>query len=229
MRTYTHGLGELSHDGGFLTITVRSAVKEDAKPVAELIYLAALANARVCPLDVVFNRGREQVLEKVAWMFQNIEDNFNHHLRCLVAEIDGRVASSLFLNTAHNDSFKVWRSAFRGMGYGDLEMLSMGWRIRSYFRVKPSFRSDSLIIDNVATFPDFRRSGAVHSLFERARALAGEKGFPRMELECQVGNTPARKAYEKEGFVVAEVKTHPSWERIFGTPGVMAMRLDLDT
>lgn len=212
-----------------MDITIRPAVKEDAKPVAELIYLAALANAKVCPLDVMFDAGKGQVLEKIAWMFINVDDNLNHYSRCLVAEIDRRAASSMYLNTRDNDTLPVWRRTFHGMGYGDLEILGMLWRIRSYFRVKPSFQKDSLVIDNVATFAEFRRKGSVHLLFESAREFAREKGFPRMELECQVGNTAAQKAYEKEGFLVTKEKTHASWEMTYGTPGVMRMTLDLDT
>jgi len=215
--------------GWRMDITIRPAVKEDAKPVAELIYLATLANAPVSALDIMFRESREQVLENIAWMFLNVEDNLNHYSRCLVAEIDGRVASSLYLNTRENDTLPVWRRTFHGMGYGDIDILGMLWRIRSYYRVKPSFLKGSLVIDNVATFPEFRRKGSVHLLFGRARDFAREKGFPRMELECQLGNTAARKAYEKEGFVVTTEKTHPSWERTFGTPGVMRMTLELDT
>jgi ribosomal protein S18 acetylase RimI-like enzyme len=210
-----------------MDITIRPASEEDEGPVAELIYLAALANARVCPLDVMFKAAREQVLEKIALMFQNVEDNLYHYSRCLLT--DDKVASSLYSNTTANDLMSVWRRTLGGMGHSDIEMLAMVWRMRSYYRVKPTLQRDGLVIDNVATLPEFRRKGLVHLLFGRARGFAREKGFPRMELECQVGNTAALNAYEKEGFVVAQVKTHPSWERTFGTPGVMRMRLDLDT
>jgi ribosomal protein S18 acetylase RimI-like enzyme len=212
-----------------MDITIRPAVKEDAKPVAGLIYLASLAHATVSALDIMFRGPREQVLDKIAWMFLNVEENLNHYSRCLVAEIDGWVASSLYLNTRDNDTLLVWRRTFHGMGYSDLEMLGMLWRIRSYYRVKPSLRKDSLVIDNVATFPEFRRKGSVHLLFQKAKEFAMEQRFPRMELECQIGNTAAQKAYEKEGFILTQEKTHPSWGRTFGTPGIMKMSLDLDT
>jgi hypothetical protein len=50
-----------------------------------------------------------------------------------------------------------------------------------------------------------------------------------MELELQIGNTAAQRAYEKEGFKVTAVKAHRSWERTFGTPGVTGMTLELDS
>lgn len=208
-------------------ITIRRATPRDAGPVAELIDLAALAHAPRTALELVFPGTVRERLEKLEWLFLNEEQNVNHFSRFFVAEVAGRVAASMCTNTRESNSILVWRRALRGMGFTYGEMGAMAWRLRPYMKVKPHFTKDSLIVDNVATFPEFRGLGAARSLLETAVRRAGEGGYPRLELECQVGNDAALRIYEGAGFRVTEVRTHPSWERALGTPGVLRMTLEL--
>ena len=208
-------------------ITIRRATPRDAGPVAELIELAARTHAPRSALELVFPGTARERLEKLEWLFLNEEQNANHFSRFFVAEVAGRVAASMCTNAKVNGSMSVWLRALRGVGltFGDIGVVA--WRMRPYFRVKPHFARDSLIVDNVATFPGFRGLGAASSLLETAVGRAGEGGYPRLELECQVGNDAALRVYEGAGFRVTEVRTHPSWERALGTPGVLRMTLEL--
>lgn len=93
-----------------------------------------------------------------------------------VAEIDGRVAGSLWARTNESDSLLTFRKTMLEIGVMHREMLGMLWRIRFYSRVKHHFPRDALIIDNVATFPEFRRMGIANILIERAIGLGRRKG-----------------------------------------------------
>jgi ribosomal protein S18 acetylase RimI-like enzyme len=211
-----------------LSANLRPATPDDAGPLAELIYSAALANARFCALDLTFGTSGEETLERLRWTVLNLPENPNSFSRFTVAEVDGRVAAALCLHQRRNDSVLTWRRMLRGMGYGYAEIGANLYRMRSYFLVKPSIPRDSLIVGNIATFPEFRRMGAARALLEDAVGRAGEMRFPRLDLECQVGN-PARLLYEGAGFEVTTVKCSRSWEKTFGTPGVLRMTLDLST
>jgi hypothetical protein len=42
-----------------------------------------------------------------------------------------------------------------------------------------------------------------------------------------IGNLPAQKAYEKQGFKALDEKRHPAFEREIGSPGMMRLLRDL--
>jgi GNAT superfamily N-acetyltransferase len=207
-------------------MNLRPATAADVGPLAELIYTAALANARACPLDVTFGTVRDETLDRLGWMVLNLPENPGHFSRFTVAETGGRVASALCLHTKEGDSILTWRRVFRGLGYGYPAIAAGVYRMRSYFMVKPHCGPDSLIVGNVATFSEYRGMGAASLLLNDAIARVRDEGRPRLELECQIGN-PARRVYEKAGFAVTEVKTSRSWAKTFGTAGVLKMTLEL--
>ena len=208
-------------------IVVRCATTDDAGQVAKLIDLAALAHAPRSALELMFPGTARERLERLEWLFLNEERNENHYSRFFVAEVGGFVAASMCTNTRGEDPVLLWWRILRRMGLSRREIGALARRLWPYLKVKPHYARDSLIVDNVATFPEFRRLGAARMLLERAVMRAREGGYPRLELECQVGNDPARSAYEGFGFRVTEVRTHRSWERALGTPGVMRMTLEL--
>lgn len=57
-------------------------------------------------------------------------------------------------------------------------------------------------ITNVATHPDFRRRGIGESVLEYLKEEAGRRGIESLYLEVRRSNEPARRLYEKMGFVV---------------------------
>jgi len=210
-----------------LGINIRPATPEDVKLVAKLIYMSSLGHLQVSTYDFAFPGSIKKRLEKLGGTFLHGSRNPNHYSKFEVAEIDGRVAASLCTRTNESDSLLTFRKTMLEIGVTHREMLGMLWRIRFYSRAKHHFPRDALIIDNAATFPEFRRMGIANMLIERAIDLGRREGYSSVQLECLVGNTPAQKAYEKVGFQVQDVKTHPSWEKTIGCPGIMKMALEL--
>ena len=208
-------------------IYIRPATPEDVKSVAKLIYLSSLGHLDVSTYDFAFPGSTEQRLEKLGGTFLYGSSNPNHFSKFEVAEVDGRVVASLCTRTSVSDSLLTFRRTMLEIGVTHREMLGTLWRLRFYSRTKHHFPGDALIIDNVATFQEFRRMGIASMLIERAIDLGRLKGFSSVQLECLVGNTAAQRGYEKAGFQVQGVKTHHSWEKTIGCPGIMKMVMKL--
>jgi len=208
-------------------INIRPAVPEDVNSVAKLIYMSSLGHLDVSTYDFAFPGSVEERLEKIGGTFLHGSSNPNHYSKFEVAEIDGRVAAAMCTRTSDSDSLLTFRRTMVEIGLTHREMLGMLWRIRFYLRTKHHFPGDALIIDNGATFPEFRRMGILSMLIDRAIDLGRRKGYSSVQFECLVGNTPLQKACEKLGFQVQGVKTHHSWEKTIGCPGIMKMVMKL--
>ncbi|MBN2720224.1 MAG: ribosomal protein S18-alanine N-acetyltransferase [Proteobacteria bacterium] len=61
--------------------------------------------------------------------------------------------------------------------------------------------ADELHINNLAVAPGQRRSGAAKELLSHALKEAARKGAVWCQLEARASNAPARRLYEKFGFV----------------------------
>jgi ribosomal-protein-alanine N-acetyltransferase len=62
---------------------------------------------------------------------------------------------------------------------------------------------DELHINNLAVVPEVRRLGVATALLRRVMDEAARFGIRRTMLEVRQSNAPARRLYEKFGFVVA--------------------------
>lgn len=65
---------------------------------------------------------------------------------------------------------------------------------------------DEADIMNVSVEEGFRGQGVASKLMEATMASARTKGVTAFTLEVRVGNTPARKLYEKYGFVCEGIR-----------------------
>lgn len=62
---------------------------------------------------------------------------------------------------------------------------------------------DEGYIGNVAVLPDFRRRGFADALLQALDAMAADRGLRFLTLEVRAGNLPARRLYEKHGYLPA--------------------------
>ena len=62
---------------------------------------------------------------------------------------------------------------------------------------------DEGYIGNMAVLPDFRRRGFADALLQALDAMAADRGLRFLTLEVRAGNLPARRLYEKHGYLPA--------------------------
>jgi ribosomal protein S18 acetylase RimI-like enzyme len=79
----------------------------------------------------------------------------------------------------------------------------------------------------VATLPEFRRRGLVDRLMEAMLERAVARGAKVADISVFIGNDPAQRAYEKEGFRFVSEKRNAEIERTWGSPGLRLLRREL--
>jgi len=67
----------------------------------------------------------------------------------------------------------------------------------------------------------------VNRLLDEILTRSREGGYKRAQIGVLVNNTPARRAYEKSGFIFDSEKRAPTFEAVFGTPGITKLLRDL--
>jgi GNAT superfamily N-acetyltransferase len=219
-----------------MAISIREAVPGDVEDVARIsdlsgrqqIVLDSFKGEQKVPCwAFTFPGPEEERLEKIGWLFLNAESLGMHYSRYKVAEIDGRIAGGLCTFTKDQESATLYVKNFREMGYSYLDILAGFYRGQAYFRAHPPTLKNALVVDYVATFPEYQRRGVITALLEDAIANARTEGFPRMQVTTFIGNISSQGAYEKVGFRVDKEGTNRSHEKLYGSPGMMRLVLDL--
>jgi ribosomal-protein-alanine N-acetyltransferase len=131
-----------------------------------------------------------------------------------VALLDGEPASVLA-------SFPAREGGSRGGNFLKLLLArNAPWRwpgviryLQRTRRAAPAPPDDALYIDALATAARHRRRGAARALLAHAEQQAHAAGLPRIALDTEDANAPARALYESAGFVVAatgrRIRGHP--------------------
>lgn len=219
-----------------MAIMIREATPDDVKDVARIMDLSGRQQLVLDSFKgeqkepcwaFTFPGPEEERLEKIGWLFLNARRLGMHYSRFKVAEIDGRIAGGLCTFTRDQDSAALYVKAFREMGYGYLDIMAGFYRGQAYFRAHPPVLKDTLVVEYVATFPEYQRRGVITALLEDAIGKARSEGFPRMQVTTFIGNISSQRAYEKAGFTVDEQRTNRSHEKLYGSPGMMRLILEL--
>lgn len=206
---------------------IRPAAPQDASAVAELMYLAGKSHVETCIYDLMFPGSMEERLRKLASLFTARPRSWYHHSHYLVCEVGGSVAGSLCgFNDLESGGAKL-RDAFIEIGTDRAEGKAMYARMQPFHRVNPRHYEDSWVIEHVAVFPDYRGGGVITSLLEEILQRGREAGYDHAELNMLIGNTPARRAYEKAGFVIVEENTDEEFMSLFNTPGMFRLYMRL--
>ncbi|RJP26313.1 MAG: GNAT family N-acetyltransferase [Actinobacteria bacterium] len=201
--------------------TIRPATPEDAPVVAELMYLAGKSHVETSIYDLMFPGSMEQRLHKLEGLFTTQARSWYHYSHYLVCEVGGEVAGSMCGFNELESGGTLLRDAFIEMGTDREEGKAMYTRMLPFHRVNPKHYEDSWVVEHVAVFPDFRGRGVATALLEEVLGRGRKAGYASAELNMLIGNTPARRTYEKAGFVIVEENTDGEFMRIFNSPGMV--------
>lgn len=209
---------------------VRPATKDDCRALAYYAYLAGKSQLATSAYDYMFPGiagPTDQRLTLMENLLQTKVVSWMHYTFCSVAEVDGQVGAALCHYHNRDGAYDRIGPALVELGWDSEELKAMVRRMKPFLDVDFDHPDDALIIENVAVSAKFRRHGLVNMLLENAIGIAREQDFGGLRLAIFTGNTPARKAYEKVGFKVAEEKSDPAFKELFGCEGMQLMTLTL--
>ncbi|HTO55530.1 MAG TPA: GNAT family N-acetyltransferase [Myxococcota bacterium] len=151
-----------------------------------------------------------------------------HYSAFLVAELSGRPAAALcgyFEEELNFPDLGVAMSEVdQRLGRSPEDHQRGMERNATFFTVTPAHPPRTWIIENVATWPEFRRQGLVNDLLAVALERGRERGAPASDIGLFIGNDPAQAAYEKVGFRMVSEKRNLELERSWGSPGLRLLR-----
>jgi ribosomal protein S18 acetylase RimI-like enzyme len=206
---------------------IRPAVPEDVREVTQLMYLAGKSDVDKSIYDVMWPGDAELRMARLAALYKASAPSWYRYDCYLVSEVGGRVAGSLCGYSEAESGSSMLIEAFKEVGIDRDEGLAILKNLQPYYRVCTPHPQDAWVIEHVAVFPEFRGRGIVTGLLEKILDRGRERGFKHAELDMLIGNTPARRAYEKVGFKVTEEHEDAEFARLFGRPGMLKMTIDL--
>jgi GNAT superfamily N-acetyltransferase len=202
-------------------VTLRVATESDLPRIAELIFGDPL------PEDAFIfgeTRAARHFLTRLAQRTMGAKTL----ARTTLAELDGSVVGLLQTN--------AWatRRRINPLWLLALALRSLGWRRMGMAlrreaiaaRTRIPYPDGIFAVDELFVDPPHRGSGIGGMLLREAETQARTEGFTRMALVTTTAN-PARRLYERHGFVVTETRTNAEFERLTGIEGRVLMIREL--
>lgn len=163
-------------------VSIRPAIKDDARAIAELYQIAAEGVADYVWATLADDYPGLSGVEIGAARYARANELFSYE-NCFIAEVDGRIAglSMGFVTVADGEPLP-----------DDFDPV-----LRPYAELE---EDGSLYIAGLATYEGFRGQGIGTQLMERTEQRAREEGRPSLSLIVFEANTDAKRLYDRLGF-----------------------------
>jgi ribosomal protein S18 acetylase RimI-like enzyme len=141
-----------------------------------------------------------------------------------VAEVDGERAAALCGFDPRTQGMHVLKPIVQRIvidcGVGPADAPAIEARGAVLDSVVPDYAEGAWVIENVATVPAFRRRGLIDALMQHVLAIGRSRGFARAQIAVFIDNTPAQRAYQKNGFAIESERRNPALQAALGFPGL---------
>lgn len=209
---------------------IRDATAADAEFLAWVMLTASRSHLPRGIYEYAFDANEGQALELLRRITLTDDVHICHHSLFRIAEVDGRPAAAMCgFDSQTHEWPAVFFAAARfiadvGLAFDD------GFMQRAEV-LKSAFPGNepggAWVVENVATWPEFRRRGLVARLIQDVIGQGREKGFKTAQIGVLIGNEPARKAYLRAGFKFREEKRTTEFEAALGSPGGERLAMSL--
>nr|QBK85262.1 MAG: acetyltransferase (GNAT) family protein [Iridovirus LCIVAC01] len=232
-----------------MSVIVRKATEEDCDFIGKIWYQSLESHLAVGILGSAFPTLSIDEHYKILSLFASGKFEVKskagvpsalHWKWCIIAEVDGKPAAAmscfsdlegdfeetLFTGTAPvlielygekkgMELHRSWVKVLTGVFYGILNFIKEP--------EDPRFHTEF-----IGCLPEFRRRGALRALMKRGFEIGEEKGFKTATLALFEHNIPAKKAYEKAGFVEVFTMRYPQLQDVVSDTGFTLMVAPLD-
>lgn len=185
--------------------TIRPAVEADLDAMVEIMF----AEPGVEQVAFMPSLAGARVFTRAAWQAAGIDE-------FLVAEDDGVTVGFAWLSRGGGSLGQDAKAAVRAWGpLGPVRLVAKGWPRQLVEISMPA----GLRIVELQAHPERRGSGIGTGLLEH---IIGTVGSQPLSLTTRTNN-PARRLYERHGFVLTQEKTNRIFERRTGAKGRILM------
>ena len=214
-----------------MTTRIRPATAADADFVAWTILTASRSQLALGAWDHYLAADEPAVLAYLRRMVTQDVRSFCRWEGFLVAEVDGVPAAGLSGYVSSDPAMANPEPALAiasgAFGWSEAEHRAAGARLGAFLTCVTEPPPDTWVVEWVATRPAFRRRGLVHELLLAILDAGRGRGFARSQIMVFIGNTAARCAYERAGFLFVDEKRDPEFDRLMGCPGIERLLRDL--
>jgi ribosomal protein S18 acetylase RimI-like enzyme len=141
-----------------------------------------------------------------------------------VAEVSGEPAAALCAFDPRTDGMHVLKpmveAAAARCGIRPADEPGIDARGAVLNSVVPDYADGAWVVENVATAPPFRRCGLIDALIQRVLGIGRSRGYARAQIAVFIDNTPAERAYLKNGFEIESEMRSASMQAALGFPGL---------
>ena len=210
-----------------MKVQIRPAVKEDIEFIAWVLLTAHRGHLERGMWDFMVDGDEQQCLGFLQEFTSTNQLHWAHFSTFLVAEVDHKPAAALsgyFAPQMGEEVFvKGLSEVNRKIGLSKEDKKASFQRYGSILHVVPEHENGAWVVENVATRPEFRRKSLVDQLLAEILDKGRDLGARTTDISVLIGNHPAQRAYEKNGFEVTGEKRHPDFEKAYGSPGIRAL------
>jgi len=214
-----------------MTIDIRSARPDDAQFLAWVMLTAGRSHLQYGIWDHYIGGTEPDCLSFLSLVATTQKPHLFHYATFLVAEHDGQQMGALSGYDPKVLGMQAFTEAlpevFQKVGWSRDEQKAALERYLPWMTCMPDDTEGAWIVESVAARPEHRRKGVVNRLLDEILNRGRESGYNRAQIGVLINNTPARRAYEKSGFTFVDEKRDPTFEAIFGTPGITKLLRDL--
>lgn len=211
-------------------VNIRSACSDDASFLAWLILTAGRAHVKRGIWEVILNEPEDKCFTFLELLSVTQTPHLFHHSCYVVAEVEGGPVSGLGGydpdTQGYHKLLEALPEVYRKLGKLPIKGIAAGKPPKITASIPPSVPG-AWVIDSVATIPAFRRRGIVDRLLDNILDIGRKKGYRQAQISIYIGNTPARRAYEKHGFRLLDEWPDAYFQKEIGPPGMARLICDL--
>lgn len=214
-----------------MTISIRPARPEDAKLLAWCMLMSGRSHMEIGIWDLILSQPEEKCLEFLELLALQGPRHMCYYTEFLVAEVDEKPVAALEgFNPVSNGEETVaepMMAVVEKMGLTEEDMAPGQQSLAAFYTCHPENAEGAWIIEQVATLPEFRRTGVISKLIDAVLEKGRKQGFSLAQVSFYIGNTPAEQAYKKASFRYVDEKRHPDFEAAIGCPGIIRFLKDI--
>ena len=177
--------------------------------------------------DLVLDHDEAYCLRFLEHLAASSAPHWAHFSTFLVAEVDAVPAAALggYFDEALGMPAlaKALPEVNAAVGRSQADDAAGFARAGSIVQVAPEHEPGVWIVEHVATRPEYRRRGLIDQLLSEILERGRQLGARKADIGVLIGNDPAQRAYQKNGFAITGEKRHPEFEAVYHCPGIRAL------